>query len=84
MNRGLKGGPLARLAGMWANEPVFLEWMRSIGQPANTAADAADFIRMRCGVESRALLDHVPQARARFDRYIRSLYSKYRAAAGSK
>lgn len=79
-----KGGPLARLAGMWANEPAFLEWMWSINQPANTPQDAAEFIRARSAVESRALLDHDANAKARFDRYIRGPYSKYRAAAGCK
>jgi hypothetical protein len=79
-----KGGPLARLAGMWANEPAFLEWMRSISQPANSPQDAADFIRARCCIESRAQLDHSAEAKARFDRYVRGPYSKYRAAAGCK
>ncbi len=77
-----KGGPLARLAGLWANEPEFLEWMRSIGQPANAPADAAEFIRARCCIESRAFLDHDPRAKALFHRYILGPYSKHRAAAG--
>ncbi|SOE85673.1 hypothetical protein SAMN05446935_6147 [Burkholderia sp. YR290] len=77
-----KGGPLARLAGRWANEPLFLEWMRSIGQPATTPHDAAEFIRARCCIESRALLDHMRDAAVRFERYIRGPYSKYRASAG--
>ncbi|RQV20754.1 hypothetical protein DF039_12465 [Burkholderia cenocepacia] len=77
-----KGGPLARLAGLWANEPEFLEWMRSIGQPANTPLDAAEFIRARCCVESRAELDHDPRAKSRFHQYILGPYSKHRAAAG--
>ncbi|WP_205191298.1 hypothetical protein [Burkholderia sp. LMG 13014] len=76
-----KGGPLARLAGLWANEPEFLDWMRSIGQPANTPADAAEFIRVRCCIESRAFLDHDPRAKALFHRYILGPYSKHRAAA---
>ncbi|WP_180730375.1 hypothetical protein [Paraburkholderia sp. PGU19] len=77
-----KGGPLARLAGLWANEPAFLEWMRSTNQPANTPQDAAEFIRARCCVESRALLDHDAEAKARFERYVRAPYAKYRSAAG--
>lgn len=77
-----KGGALARLAGLWANEPEFLEWMRSIGQPANTPADAADFIRARCCIESRAFLDHDLRAKALFHKYILGPYSKHRAAAG--
>ncbi|NDV77103.1 hypothetical protein [Burkholderia cenocepacia] len=80
--RHLKGGPVARLAGLWANEPAFLDWMRSIGQPANTPVDAAEFVRARCCVESRAELDHDPRAKARFDQYVRGPYAKYRAAAG--
>ncbi|OUL79882.1 hypothetical protein [Paraburkholderia hospita] len=78
-----KGGPLARLAGMWANEPSFIEWMRSTNQPANTPQDAAEFIRARCCVESRAQLDHDAAAKARFERYVRVPYSKYRATARS-
>lgn len=77
-----KGGPLARLAGLWANEPASLDWMRATGQPASTPDDAAEFIRARCCVESRAFLDHDPHAKARFERYIRGPYSKHRAAAG--
>ncbi|KVO95548.1 hypothetical protein WL21_32520 [Burkholderia ubonensis] len=77
----LKGGPLANLAGRWANEPAFLEWMRSIGQPANTSTDAAEFVRARCCIESRAQLDHDSQAKARFDQYVRGPYAKFRAAA---
>lgn len=81
MTAVVKGGPLAQLAGMWANEAAFLDWMRSIGQPANAPADAAEFIRARCCVESRAQLDHDGDAKARFDRYVRGPYSKYRAQA---
>ncbi|WP_041493240.1 hypothetical protein [Burkholderia lata] len=77
-----KGGALARLAGLWANEPEFLDWMRSIGQPANTPVDAAEFVRARCCIESRAQLDHDPRAKARFEQYVRGPYAKYRAAAG--
>ncbi|UEP42736.1 hypothetical protein [Burkholderia sp. B21-005] len=75
-----KGGPLANLAGRWANDPTFLDWMRVSGQPANTPVDAADFIRARCCIESRAQLDHDSRARARFDQYVRGPYAKYRAA----
>ncbi len=78
----VKGGALARLAGIWANEPAFLEWLSAIGQPARDADDAAAFIRRAAGVESRAMLDHDPAAKARFDQRVRGPYSKYRASAG--
>jgi hypothetical protein len=84
MQTRTKGGPLARLAGIWANEPAFLEWMRSTNQPANTPQDAAEFIRARCCIESRAQLDHSAAAKARFDRYVRGPYAKFRAAAGCR
>jgi hypothetical protein len=84
MHARSKGGPLARLAGIWANEQTFLDWMRSTNQPANTAADAAEFIRARCCVGSRAQLDHDPVARDRFNRYVREPYAKYRREAGCK
>lgn len=80
----LKGGALARLAGMWANERAFLDWMRSTNQPANTATDAAEFIRARCCVGSRAQLDRDPVARDRFNRYVREPYAAYRREAGGK
>ena len=76
-----KGGALARLAGMRANEPAFLEWLSVIDEPARSVDDAAAFIRRACGVESRAQLDHDPVAKARFDRHVRGPYAKYRAAA---
>lgn len=80
--RAYKGGALARLAGMWSSEPAFLEWLSVINEPARSADDAAAFIRRKCGIESRAQLDHDPQAKARFDRYVRGPYAKYRVAVG--
>lgn len=77
-----KGGALARLAGMWANEPAFLEWLSVLGEPARSSEDAAAFIRRACAVESRAQLDHDLAAKARFDRFVREPYAKYRAAVG--
>lgn len=64
---------------MWANEAAFLDWMRAQGQPANAPTDAAEFIRARCCIKSRAQLDHDPEARARFNLYVREPYAKYRA-----
>lgn len=76
----VKGGPLAKLAGRWSNERAFLGWLNAIGQPANTPRDAAEFIRARCRIESRAQLDHEAEARALFERYVRGPYAKYRRA----
>lgn len=83
MQTSAKGGALAKLAGIWANEPAFLAWMRSMGLPAYTSQDAADFIRARCCIESRAQLDHDAAAKARFDQHIRGPYAKYRRVTGA-
>lgn len=82
MQARVKGGALAKLAGQWANEPAFLEWLSAIGQPARTPDDAAAFMRRAAGVQSRAQLDHDPAARARFNRRVRTPYARYRASAG--
>lgn len=79
-----KGGALAKLAGMWANEPEFWEWMKSIDHYAEDAGDAAAFMRAQCVVQSRAELDSVPEAKTRFDMFIRGPYAKWRAQRGLK
>jgi hypothetical protein len=78
-----KGGELAKLAGLWSGEQAFWDWIAIIQEnPCHCADDAAAFIRAVCGVESRALLDHVPAAKAKFHQHIRTPYSKYRASVG--
>jgi hypothetical protein len=79
----LKGGELAKLAGMWSNEQAFWDWVALIQEnPCHGPQDAAGFIRAVCGVNSRALLDHDAAARAKFDQHIRKPYAKYRASVG--
>lgn len=82
-----KGGPLAKLAGRWSNDPVFLEWINStthagIFWHARTPDDAADFIRERCEVSSRADLDHNKYAESLFHELIRGPFQKYMIAKG--
>jgi len=79
----LKGGELAKLAGMWSNEQAFWDWIAVIQEnPCHGSADAAAFIRAVCGVDSRAQIDHDAAARAKFDRHIRKPYAEYRRSAG--
>lgn len=61
-----KGGDLARLAGMLCSNPKFQEWAE-----VSDANGAARWIRMACGVESRAELDHSPAASEIFHQEIR-------------
>jgi hypothetical protein len=79
----LKGGELAKLAGMWSNDQAFWDWVALIQEnPCHGPQDAAGFIRAVCGVNSRAMLDHDAAARAKFDQHIRKPYAKYRASVG--
>lgn len=57
VDQTLKGGALARLAGQLCQNPDFLRWGRFL-----SSEHAADAIRQACGVESRAFLDHNPEA----------------------
>lgn len=78
-----KGGPLAKLSGMWANDPEFWGWLTSMF-PENTwnADTAAEYIRGLCGVESRSELDHDQEAAAIFHNHIRAKFQKYLFARG--
>ena len=73
----LKGGPLAKLAGMWCQSKDFLEWL---GVP--TPSEARLFILEECGIDSRAELDHHQSAAAIFHNNIREPYSKWLAHIG--
>lgn len=52
-----KGGELAKWAGILSNDPVFWEWA-----DCEDAEDAAMHIRDYCLIDSRAELDHNPEA----------------------
>jgi hypothetical protein len=83
LNEKPKGGPLARLAGMWCADPRFQSWLAhahaaewhalNLGYPAAETAAAA--VRMICGITSRADLDNNPQAARVFNARIRAPYS---------
>jgi len=52
-----KGGKLANLAGMLCDNPAFQKF---IG--ATDSDNAAEIVRFQCGIQSRAELDHNPEA----------------------
>ena len=71
----VKGGALAKLAGMLCADPAFQSWLRDAqyrewDTVADGAVDATDHaartIRLVCGVASRAQLDHDEAAAERF------------------
>lgn len=67
-----KGGDLARLAGIWCNDPDFQKWIM-----ATDALSARKKICLKCGITSRAELDHNRQAAQYFHRLIREPYRRY-------
>ncbi len=68
-----KGGELAKLAGMFCQQPEFWEFC---GQ--SNAAEAAAWIRVVCHVASRADLDHNPAAAKLFHDRVRKPYLESR------
>ncbi|WP_341918659.1 hypothetical protein [Polaromonas sp. YR568] len=73
-----KGGELARLAGIWSNEPKFWRWIRTVGGPEiDNDMQAAEWIRNICDVQSRAELDHNNEAGDYFHEAIRLPYMDY-------
>lgn len=73
-----KGGELARLAGIWCNEPKFWRWIRTVGGPEiDNNMHAAEWIRKTCDVESRVELDHNEEAGDYFHEGIRLPFSEY-------
>jgi len=73
-----KGAEIAKLTGLWRNDPKFWEWCRhAYGWKCETEEDAAAMIRATCGVESCAELDHNRDAEAIFHRDIRIPFSKW-------
>lgn len=81
-----KGGPLAKLAGMWSNDPEFWSWASNThkGEIWNIedVDGAAEFIRRICEVSTRADLDHDDYAESLFHKHIRGPFQKYLIARG--
>jgi hypothetical protein len=72
-----KGGPLAKLAGMWCKDETFHEYFSQHVDPETheiSDEGAADYIRAICRVDSRAEIDSNGEASVRFHEYIRQPY----------
>ncbi len=82
-NEKPKGGALAKLAGMWCNDPNFWAWLEPDPNNACQSANgAAACLYAICGIDSRAELDNDPVAAEKFHRLIRGPYQKYLIAKG--
>lgn len=80
-NDDYKGGPLARRAGIFCGEPAFQRWVADQTENEQGGPEAAaHYIRQRCGVTSRAQLDHDEDAAREF-RNIKIEYENWLRAA---
>lgn len=78
-----KGGPLAKLAGIWCHDPEFWKWLETDPDNAcHSAQGAAHCLYAICGIESRVELDNDPAAAERFHSMIRGPYSRHLIARG--
>lgn len=75
-----RGGPLSKRAAQLGRDPDFREWLsRTELGVLPSEVQCADYIRNKCGVSSRAMLDHDDRASAIFHNailrpYIQHLY----------
>lgn len=67
-----KGGALSELAGMWCRDKRFWDFLEVPDEKS-----AIEYIRAICGVESRADIDHNPDAERAFQSEIRIPYMNY-------
>lgn len=76
-----KGGPLAKLAGMWCNEPSFWDFLNRntgyFGENVTDSESAAHAVRVMCHVDSRSELDSNNQASELFKNKIRIPYMEW-------
>lgn len=74
-----KGGQLAKLAGMWCDEPKFWDWINTLDGwiLIEDENEAKCYVYEKCEIGSRAELDNNPEAAEKFHNLIRIPYSEY-------
>lgn len=68
----MKGGPLAKLAGMWCNDRYFIEWVKS---KSDVTPD--QYIKSACLICSKPELDNDSAAAELFHELIRKPYAAW-------
>jgi len=82
MTEKRKGGPLSILAARLCDNPEFRRMVAvRTGRPCETPDDARARILERCGVTSRADIDHVPEAEAEFHAAFRLPWMRWQQGA---
>ena len=69
---------LARLAGILPRQPQFRAWLEEAARQPLTQEDAAEFIRIACGVDSRRELDTNGRAADAFHTIVRRPFLAWR------
>lgn len=78
----MKGGALAKFAGRLCGNPEFWRMVAArTGKPCQSNADAKAYVLRVCGIESRAQLDHVPAAEAKFHAAVRLPWIRWQQGA---
>jgi hypothetical protein len=78
-----KGGEWAKLAGMWCADRDFWAFCVHVhGVPIANADDAALLMRQKCGIDTRAQLDHSKSAFDLFNQYFRHPFMKWMISRG--
>ena len=63
-----KGGSQSKRAARLCSDPEFLQWLaQTTSRSYSSVADIADWMRKECNLDTRAQLDHDPQALNRFE-----------------
>lgn len=73
----LKGGPLAKLAGMLCQSKDFQKWCGVI-----SSSEAREFILNECGISSRVELDHNHKAAELFHKKVRIPHTNWMRVTG--
>jgi len=68
----IKGGALAKLAGMWVRDTFFIEWCKSMGH-----TDPDKFIKDTCAIDSKKMLDNEGWAAEVFHEAIRKPFAEW-------
>lgn len=78
----LKGGPKSKHAARLCKDPDFIEWVGQILGKATDEHGAAQLVRSKCGITTRAEFDHDQLAWTRFERLIEGPFIRWARREG--
>lgn len=82
MTARVKGGPLSEFAGRLCRDAEFWRMVAArTGKPCQSNEDAKAYVLRVCDIDSRAQLDHVPAAEAKFHAAVRLPWIRWQQGA---